>query len=506
MPMTYSAAGEPPFFLYCNHCRWDSAEIGITFEKPTGLAGASLICRPFLLEANYIFDTAQLQKYEDSAPDALEFDRLKDHFEPFLRASSFSSSIAVNAAHPGSAAHSHHLHSTSITAAASAALARDIPGVAKYTPMSRTVSGRAHRDRTVNRDEMPEYKSRVDIISVGAGDFEVDYMRKLRNIQTVGNVEQRWGISWAGSLQTKLVALYIVQSRCWHFLRDLRPLRIPLHCKRSKRCPSCTHILIKPEQKAQSVRYKIKLVAANYLPAINAILPNFQKPTVTSDAAKRTLMKVSPQSIDDSTIPPGLVAGKTYPFHLALTNPLYDPIQVRLSVQRVHVTTGESSEKARRPPFAISLPTSPFHIAAFAEAWEYEDDDDMQVDNDDHETGMKNRDKDARAKTKNIGVLERRANVTLIGGEVIIGKEACGSVKVSLVPWFSFPTRSYLLVSLTCWWRIPIDLMILRPLISTATCQKPRKCQKLRRSDFIRSSILVLSYQGKKRAVSSVTW
>lgn len=228
-------------------------------------------------------------------------------------------------------------------------------------------------------------------------------------------------------------------------------MRIPLHCKRSKRCPSCTHILIKPEQKAQSVRYKIKLVAANYLPAINAILPNFQKPTVTSDAAKRTLMKVSPQSIDDSTIPPGLVAGKTYPFHLALTNPLYDPIQVRLSVQRVHVTTGESSEKARRPPFAISLPTSPFHIAAFAEAWEYEDDDDMQVDNDDHETGMKNRDKDARAKTKNIGVLERRANVTLIGGEVIIGKEACGSVKVSLVPWFSFPTRSYLLVSLTCW-------------------------------------------------------
>ena len=30
---------EPPFFLYCNHCRWDSAEVGITFEKPTGLAG-----------------------------------------------------------------------------------------------------------------------------------------------------------------------------------------------------------------------------------------------------------------------------------------------------------------------------------------------------------------------------------------------------------------------------------------------------------------------------------
>ena len=31
--------GEPPFFLYCSFCRWDSAEVDITFEKPTGLAG-----------------------------------------------------------------------------------------------------------------------------------------------------------------------------------------------------------------------------------------------------------------------------------------------------------------------------------------------------------------------------------------------------------------------------------------------------------------------------------
>ncbi|KAF9444330.1 dynactin p62 [Macrolepiota fuliginosa MF-IS2] len=406
-----NSSGEPPFFLYCNHCRWDSAEIGITFEKPTGLA-------------------AQLQKYEDSAPDSLEFDRLKDHFEPFLRASSLSSSMAVHAALPGSAAHSHHLHSTSITAAASAALARDIPGVAKYNPLSRSASGRAHRDRTANKDEMPEYKGRVEIASVGllgggGGDVEVDFMRRLRDVQSVASVEQRWGNSWAGTLQVK----------------DLKPLRIPLHSKRSKRCPACTHILIKPEQKAQSVRYKIKLVAANYLPAITVALPHLQKPIATSDAAKRTLMKISPQSIDDGTTPPGLIAGKTYPFHLALTNPLYDPIQVRLSVQRVHVTaaTPGVGEKARRPPFAISLPTSPFPIAAFAEAWEYEDDEDMMVDDDDFGAGgVKGRDKDGRGKAKTVGVLERRANVTLIGGEVIIGKEARGNVKFNMLVTYTY--------------------------------------------------------------------
>lgn len=34
-----SNVGEAPYFLYCSHCRWDSAEVNITFEKPTGLAG-----------------------------------------------------------------------------------------------------------------------------------------------------------------------------------------------------------------------------------------------------------------------------------------------------------------------------------------------------------------------------------------------------------------------------------------------------------------------------------
>lgn len=51
-------------------------------------------------------------------------------------------------------------------------------------------------------------------------------------------------------------------------ISDLKPPRTPLHSKKTKRCSECRHILIKPEQKAQSVRYKIKLLAASYLPTI----------------------------------------------------------------------------------------------------------------------------------------------------------------------------------------------------------------------------------------------
>lgn len=405
LTITMSTVGEPPFFLFCNHCRWDSAEVGITFEKPTGLA-------------------AQLQKFEDSAPDSLEFEKLKEHFEPVIRASSLS---GVSSAVPSSAAHTHHIRSNSITAAASAALSRDIPGVSKYTPHTRSGRGAA-KDKTPNKDEMPEYKSRMDIESAshygsGGGEVDVDFMKHLENISEVASMEQRWTYSWATSSQSS----------------DLRPLRIPLHSKRSKRCPACTHILIKPEQKAQSVRYKIKLVASNYLPAITVALPHQQQ--APPDIARRTMNRsTASAAVDDDGAASGMHAGKTYPFHLALANPLYDPIQVRLSVQRMHVAAGDG-EKARRPPFSISLPTSVFPIAAFAEAWEYdEEDEDMDMFGlDDDEIGLRpTREKEGRGKTKTVGVLEKRANVTVVGGEVVLGKEARGNVKFNMLVTYTY--------------------------------------------------------------------
>ncbi|KAG9315839.1 dynactin p62 family-domain-containing protein [Chiua virens] len=348
-----SNVGEAPYFLYCGHCRWDSAEVGITFEKPTGLA-------------------AQLQKFEDSAPETLEFERLKEHFEPFLPA-------------------------------ASAALARDIPGVGKYNPLGRS---RAGRDRTANKDEMPEYKSRVETavfsqLGGGGDDADVELLRHMNTIGEVAKLEQRWGSSWTTPLRSS----------------DLRPHRIPLHSKVSKRCPACRHILIKPEQKAQSVRYKIKLVAANYLPAITVGFPPTQ-------GAKRVVGKVASSTADARG--GTMHTGTNNFFQLALTNPLYDPIQVRLSPQRV--ADGRS--------YQVSLPTTSFSVAAFAEAWEYDDDDMFGVEDDElgigaatGDTGRALKDKERRGRLKNVGVLERRANVTIVGGEVNIKPSFKGNIK-----------------------------------------------------------------------------
>lgn len=93
----------------------------------------------------------------------------------------------------------------SITAAASSALARDIPGVARYTPhaLSRSRSG---RDKNANRQEVPDYRARVEVGAVttgyalgGGAEPDVEFIRHLETVEEVATLEQRWGNSWVTS-------------------------------------------------------------------------------------------------------------------------------------------------------------------------------------------------------------------------------------------------------------------------------------------------------------------
>jgi dynactin-4 len=96
-------------------------------------------------------------------------------------------------------------------------------------------------------------------------------------------------------------------------------------------------------------------------------------------------------------------------------------------------------QEKRRPPFAITLPTFTFSVAAFAEAWEYDDEDEDDVIEEEYadlvddrrQTSTLSRAAPGRGgKAKTVGVLEKKANTTYIGGEVVIGKEAEGDLKV----------------------------------------------------------------------------
>jgi dynactin-4 len=51
-------------------------------------------------------------------------------------------------------------------------------------------------------------------------------------------------------------------------LKDLEPERVPLRAKLTKRCAVCNRSVLRPEPKAQSLKYKVKSFAPIYIPSI----------------------------------------------------------------------------------------------------------------------------------------------------------------------------------------------------------------------------------------------
>ncbi|GAA5959858.1 hypothetical protein JCM3765_000622 [Sporobolomyces pararoseus] len=425
LPLNTAAAsvGEPPYFLSCTFCGWDSKQVGITFEKPTGLA-------------------LQLQKAEEGAPELLEFDHIKDHLEPYIRRSQ------AQASQPNPVA-----SSSAAVSAASASLFKDIPGFNTRYPSMFGLAARARGggDQGTARDELEKYSSIHPARSGGVSEGKrgkdvkgkgveresdlVEAMRSMTDMEQVASIEKRWTASWRPPLLSS----------------ELKPLRTPLQAKRSKRCPVCKHILIKPEQKSSSTRYKIKLVAANYLPSVTI----YRRPPAsigsrlsaiaagTASGLRRTARTATGRSSNDpssSIEEEPLRPGRTYTFEISLTNPLYEPIQVRLGVARPGANkVVDEGQTPPPPPFAVNLPTSSFPISAFAEDWEYEDDEDAILREDTleeeegggGESGIGGSPKKKRRSAP--GIVERRMNRTTIAMEVAIGRDVVGPLRANML-------------------------------------------------------------------------
>jgi dynactin-4 len=99
----------------------------------------------------------------------------------------------------------------------------------------------------------------------------VTIAKKAKRLQDLPHMEQKWIATHGQTILAK----------------DLRPQRLPLQSKRTKRCHVCRHIVVKvnprmikgprvhqayaaiqPDPKAASTKYKICLVATTYLPQI----------------------------------------------------------------------------------------------------------------------------------------------------------------------------------------------------------------------------------------------
>ncbi|MCJ1323383.1 hypothetical protein MMC10_000043 [Thelotrema lepadinum] len=125
------------------------------------------------------------------------------------------------------------------------------------------------------------------------------------------------------------------------FLDELRPLPVLLRTKRSRRCRTCRHILVRPEQKISNPRYRIKLVAFNNIPTMNI------KPLATS----------TDLAFDFTAMP------HSRPLQLLLTlrNPLFD---------KVKVTLGTPTQTSGRLSSRVTILCPQFEIGANTDVWD----------------------------------------------------------------------------------------------------------------------------------------
>jgi len=141
-----------------------------------------------------------------------------------------------------------------------------------------------------------------------------DASEGLRVVDLSSDAEAIQKLRTQGWTSTASIAQQKEQRHSPRFTSDLRPTQVQLRTKRSKRCRTCRHILVKPEAKVSSTRFRIRLVALNYIPAISL------KPLQPSPSTDLPLTDLN-----------ALPALRATHFLLTLKNPLFDLVKITLA-------------------------------------------------------------------------------------------------------------------------------------------------------------------------------
>ncbi|KAE8539773.1 hypothetical protein D1P53_003710 [Cryptococcus gattii VGV] len=442
----------PPYLLVCPGCRWSSKQIGWAFEKPTGIA------LQLLKTWTYPEQVGQ------------EFDHIKDHLESYISSTATPTTATTTSATSATPRPRPSRHISHLTQMAAKALNRPVHGLAIRKKQGQGQGqGMGGEREKVGWDELEVYNSKTNAtwravgLEKGMEDVEAIKMVEHAGWEGVAPLDKRWDKSW----------------ECDRMSKSSLPQRIPLKTKLTKRCPepSCRHLLIQPDTK--SVRMKIKMVAINYLPILeigrrrrrrrqrDVEQASFTASVEAHDERERErrrrerrrtrsglagMSDEHEEEHEEEEPNSPLVAGETYTYQLALTNPLYDPIQIRLTQPPV---------PKHAPPAncAVRIATQHFTCNAAKDAWAYEDEDDVEGGDGDGDgsedtasmtsglgagtMGRKTRPSvlagggSSRDKRREPGV-EKKGNISKVAIEVDISETARGDVEFDLEVRFTY--------------------------------------------------------------------
>lgn len=329
-------AKEGPFILSCNYCMWTTLEVGITFDKPTNLRqqldklanGGKPKPSSKAQDSNDPARKSSLAQ-EPLSPDETEGSRVEEeHGEqtPALDATSRFKALrsfykdqitAVSSGDSGLPASALDLAYSSPSS-----LARIMN---LYSNLGNSSLKKSRPKPTVMREALT--------VSEGLQVSNSSIPPPLDHADTP--TEEQLAFQHPSSLGDPSATS----------MSSLRPMPTLLRTKRSKRCAACKHILVKPEFKPTSTRFRIKLIALNYIPfAILKALP-----------VPGGLRPTGPDG-DDILLPPG----KATQFILTLKNPQYE---------NVSVTLGSPSETPGRHAHKVTILCPQFEIGKSGDVW-----------------------------------------------------------------------------------------------------------------------------------------
>lgn len=141
---------------------------------------------------------------------------------------------------------------------------------------------------------------------------------------------------------------------------QLRPMPTQLRTKRLKRCPTCSRILIRPEAKVTSTRYRVRLLALDAAPVVSMKpLLNHQAiaNAAATTAASNANMHIGLDGSPDVTLP----IYQPSQWILTLRNPLFEQVDVSLGTPST--TPGEFGHK-------VTILCPQFTIGKNGDSWD----------------------------------------------------------------------------------------------------------------------------------------
>ncbi|KAG4420810.1 hypothetical protein IFR04_006090 [Cadophora malorum] len=317
------ASQNGPFVLNCAYCTWSSKEIGIQFEKPNGIfaqlakirnGGEAIVTakerRKDREERKRDFSGTSIS---EESPDQETFQTL-DPNEKLDAASQFSN---LKAFYQSQLADSSPVGALGF----SGDYGYGSPGALSRIMGLYTGGSMVDKKSKSKIGNMREAQDALEGLQLTPSSDEEAIMK----LHTQG-----WQSTSTATQRKEL------PNNDAQFLSDLRPIAYLLRTKRSKRCKTCRHILSKPESKIQTTRFRIRLVALNYIPTISI------KPLQNTSAL-------------------ALAPLKPVQFLLTFKNPLFDRVKVTLATPAK--TPGRFGSK-------VTVLCPQFEVGANTDAWE----------------------------------------------------------------------------------------------------------------------------------------